>query len=151
MKKQFSIKWISSKQPRKQRKYRYHAPMHVRRRLISAHLEKSLRKEYKKRSLPVRKGDEVKIMRGKFSGSRGKVSRVDLKSLKVYVDSAKTKKVSGQDVEVAIDPSNVIITKLEFDDKKRRKFLTRGKTKTEAKGTKGEENEKIGGEVKKSK
>lgn len=125
---------MRSTQPRKQRKYRYNAPMHVRRRLVSAHLEKALRKEYKKRSLPVRKGDEVKITRGNFAGVRGKVSRVDLKSLKVYIDSAKVKKVSGQEVEAAIDPSNIMITKLEFDDKKRRKFLTRGKTKAEQKG-----------------
>lgn len=132
--KEFSIKWNSSRQPRKQRKYRYHAPAHVRQKLVSVHLEKTLRKEYRKRSLPVRKGDEVKIMRGMFSGTRGKVSRVDLKSLKVYVDSAKVKKVSGQEVEAAIDPSNMMITKLEFEDKKRRKFLARKKeTKTEQK------------------
>ena len=125
--KHFSIKWNSSKQPRKQRKYRYHAPMHVRRKLMSAHLDKFLRKEYKKRSLPIRKGDEVIVTTGKFDGTRGKISRVDMKKLKVYVDSVKVKKVSGQEVEAAIDPSNVMITKLNFDDKKRRKFLQRGK------------------------
>lgn len=125
--KHFSIKWNSSKQPRKQRKFRYHAPMHVRRRLIAAHLDKFLRKEYKRRSLPIRKGDEVIITTGKFDGTRGKISRVDMKALKVYIDSVKVKKVSGQEVEAPIDPSNVMITKLNFDDKKRRKFLNRGK------------------------
>lgn len=138
MKKEFSIKWISSKQPRKQRKYRYNAPMHVRQRLVSAHLEKTLRKEYNKRTLTVRKGDEVKIMTGQFRGTRGKISRVDMKRLKVYVENAKVKKVSGQEVEVPIDPSNVMITKLNFDDKKRRKFMQRKKKeqKGEAKETK---------------
>ncbi|MBI4174950.1 MAG: 50S ribosomal protein L24 [Candidatus Aenigmarchaeota archaeon] len=125
--KEFSIKWKSSTQPRKQRKYRYNAPTHVRRALVSAHLEKSLRKEYGKRSLPVRKGDEVRVMTGEFRGVRGKVSRVDLKSLKIYVENAKVKKVSGQEVEAPIDPSNVMITKLEFEDKKRRKFIARKK------------------------
>ena len=130
MRKKFSIKWISSRQTRKQRKYRYNAPMHVRQKLVSAHLDKVLRKDYNKRSLSVRKGDEVTIMRGAFSGTRGKISRVVLKDLKVYVDSAKVKKVSGQEVEAAIDPSNIMITKLNFDDKKRRKFLSRVKVKT---------------------
>ncbi len=130
MKKEFSPKWISSKQPRKQRKYRYNAPLHKRRIMVSVHLQKPLRKEYGKRSLPARKGDEVRIMRGKFSGTSGKISRVDLKALKVYVDNAKVKKVSGQEVEVPLDPSNLMITKLEFDDKKRRTFLKRkGKMK----------------------
>lgn len=129
MKKEFSKKWVGSKQPRKQRKYRYNAPMHVRQKLVSAHLDKMLRKEHGKRSLTVRKGDEVKIMTGQFRGTRGKVSRVDLKALKVYVEHAKVKKVSGQEVETAIDPSNVMITKLELDDKRRRKFVTRKKPK----------------------
>jgi len=123
--KEFSIKWSSSKQPRKQRKYRYNAPMHVRRKLISAHLERTLRREYGKRSLPVRKGDEVKILRGGFAGKVGKVTRVDLKKLKVYVDAAKLKKVSGQEVEAAIEPSNIIITKINIDDRKRKKFIIR--------------------------
>ncbi|MEK6887563.1 MAG: 50S ribosomal protein L24 [Candidatus Aenigmatarchaeota archaeon] len=135
MKKNFSIKWISSKQPRKQRKYRYHAPMHVRQNLMHAHLDKFLRKDYGKRSLTIRKGDEVMIMRGGFRGIKGKISRVDMKALKVYVDSAKVKKVSGQDVEAPIDPSNVIITRLNFDDKKRRKFLER-KSKLKTPGVK---------------
>ena len=93
--------------------------------MVSAHLDKLLRREYKKRSLVVRKDDEVKILRGGFAGRSGKVTRVDLKKLKVYVDSAKVKKVSGQEVEVAIDPSNVVITKLNLDDKKRKKFIIR--------------------------
>ena len=133
MKKEFSPHWISSKQPRKQRKYRYNAPLHRRRPMVSVHLHKSLRKEYSKRALPARKGDEVKIMRGRFSGTSGKISRVDLKTLKVYVDNAKVKKVSGQEVEAPLDPSNLVITKLEFDDKRRRTFIKRKGKKEEAK------------------
>lgn len=129
MKTQFSRHWIRSAQPRKQRKYRYNAPMHVRRKLVSAHLEKGLRKDYNKRSLPVRKGDEVRVTRGKFAGTKGKISRVDLKRLKIYIENAKVKKVSGQEVELPIDPSNVVITNLNLDDKKRKKFLIRSKAK----------------------
>jgi large subunit ribosomal protein L24 len=123
MKQEFSISWKSSKQPRKQRKYRYNAPMHVRQKLVSAHLDKALRKEYKKRSMPVRTGDEVKIMRGKFKKKSGKVSEVNLKSLKVYVEGIATKKVTGQEALIALEPSNLMITKLKTDDQKRMKFM----------------------------
>jgi len=99
--------------------------------MVSMHLHKALRKEYNKRALPARKGDEVRVMRGKFSGTTGKISRVDLKSLKVYVDNVKVKKVSGQEVEAALDPSNLMITKLEFEDKRRRTFMKRKGKKEE--------------------
>ena len=54
MKKKFSASWKTSTQPRKQRKYRHNAPMHLRQKLVSVHLSKDLRKNYGKRSIPVR-------------------------------------------------------------------------------------------------
>jgi len=121
----WSAKWKSSKQPRKQRKYRAKAPLHARQKMMRAHLSKQLRKEYGKRSSGIRKGDEVIVMRGKYRRISGKIAEVDMKKLKVYVDSAKAKKVSGQEVQAAIDPSNIIITKLNLDDKKRIKSIKR--------------------------
>ena len=129
MKKNYSPKWVSSKQPRKQRKYRAHAPLHRRQAMASAHLDKALRKEMKKRSAQVRVGDEVVIMCGTFRKKGGKVSVVDLKKLKIQIEGVKTKKISGQEVPVFIDPSNVMITKLNTDDKFRIKI---GKKKQKA-------------------
>lgn len=125
MKQNFSSSWVRSTQPRKQRKYRYNAPLHLRRRMLSVHLHKTLRKDHRKRSAPVRKGDEVEVMRGDFSGRRGTVSRVDTGSLKVFVDNIKRKKVSGQEVQAPLDPSNLVIVKLSEGDKKRKKMLSR--------------------------
>lgn len=142
MQKEFSKHWVSSKQPRKQRKYRANAPLHLRQKMLAAHLSKELRKAYKKRSLSVRTGDEVIIFRGEFSKISGKITKVDLKKLKVYVDNAKRKKASGQDTEFAIDPSNIVITKLNTDDKKREKFVRRKGIKQETKETKKETKEK---------
>ncbi|MFH0949276.1 MAG: 50S ribosomal protein L24 [Candidatus Aenigmatarchaeota archaeon] len=121
MKKKFSVKWLSSKQPRKQRKYRYNAPLHRRQKMVSSNLDKLLRKELGVRSIHVRKGDEVQIMRGGFRGKRGSVTDVNLKSMKAYVDNVKRKTVSGKDVQVPIDPSNLKILKLNLDDAKRKK------------------------------
>ncbi|MBC7119559.1 MAG: 50S ribosomal protein L24, partial [Methanobacteriaceae archaeon] len=62
-----------SKQPRKQRKFLHNAPLHIRHKIMSANLSKELREEYNRRSLPVRKGDKVEIMRGDFKGHQGKI------------------------------------------------------------------------------
>jgi large subunit ribosomal protein L24 len=129
MKKKFSKAWISSTQVRKQRKYRYNAPLHLRQRLVAAHLDKKLRQEYGRRSVQIRKGDEVIITVGQFNKVAGKVTQVNLKKAKIFVDNAKRKKSSGQEVQVPLSPSNVVITSLNLDDKKRKEVLMRKKTK----------------------
>lgn len=91
MKKEFSKNWKSSKQPRKQRKYLANAPLHIRRKFISANLSKDLRKNHKKRSISLRKGDVVKIKRGKFKGKQGKVTEIIIKNSKIIVDGIKIK------------------------------------------------------------
>ncbi|MEK6835464.1 MAG: 50S ribosomal protein L24, partial [Nanoarchaeota archaeon] len=65
MKKLFSKHWKASKQPRKQRKYLYNAPLHLKRKMLSCLLSKELRKKLGKRNLPERKDDVILIMRGK--------------------------------------------------------------------------------------
>jgi len=131
----WSKHWKSSKKPRKQRKYVYHAPLHVRHKLLSAHLSKELREKYKKRSFPVRKGDEVQIMIGKFKKKTGKISRVDLKKIKVYIDGITRKKVDGSEVQIPTHPSNLKIINLNLEDKKRIKALTRSVKKEEKHAT----------------
>jgi large subunit ribosomal protein L24 len=133
MKKKFSTAWKSSKSRRKQRKYRYNAPLHIRHKFVSVHLSKELRKSLGIRSIPVRKGDKVRIMRGEFKGIKGTVTKVDLKNLKVYIDSVKRKKVSGREVQVPIDPSNLEITELVRGDKTREKIINRRKKNKEEK------------------
>jgi len=125
MKKKFSKKWKSSKQPRKQRKYRANAPLHIRHKMMAAHLSKELREKYKKRSFPVRKGDKVKVLRGKFKGTIGEIERVDLKNYKIYVKGVETKKREGQKTPYPLSPSNVMILTLNLEDKRRVKALER--------------------------
>jgi len=122
------MKRPKSKKPRKQRKFLYNAPLHLRRKMISAHLSKELREQYKRRSLPLRKGDEVKVMRGEFKGTVGKVVKVDTKKYKVYIDNVKKKRSVGTEYLVPISPSNLMIIKLNLDDKYRLKMLERGKS-----------------------
>ncbi|MDI9623928.1 MAG: 50S ribosomal protein L24 [Methanothermobacter sp.] len=114
-----------SKQPRKQRKFLHNAPLHIRHKIMSANLSKELRKEYNRRSLPVRKGDKVEIMRGDFKGHQGRIEKVDLKNYKVYVEGATIQKVDGTTTYFPIHPSNLQIIELNLEDEKRIKVLER--------------------------
>ena len=114
-----------SKQPRKQRKSIYNAPQHARSKLMSVHLSKDLREEHDRRSLPVRTGDTVKIMKGDFKGHEGKVEKVNLKTYKVYVEGANTQKPDGNPVLFPIDPSNLMIVELDLNDDKRMEIIER--------------------------
>jgi large subunit ribosomal protein L24 len=145
--KTWSKKWVSSSQPRKQRKYRYNAPMHVRQKFVSAHLAEALRNRFGKRSLSLRKGDEVKVMRGHKRGYRGKIDHVDLKKSKVYIEGYNFKKVDGSEIMKSIHPSNLIIIEPKMDDKRRQMIIerSRGSRKSEkAEKTQAETKEKKG-------
>lgn len=134
MKKEFSIHWKASKQPRKQRKFRVNAPLHVRHKLMSAHLSKELRTKYGRRSFPVRKGDKVKVMRGQFHGVIGEIESVDMKNLRVMVKGAEFKaKAGAAPRKYPLDASKLMMVSLNLDDKMRVKALERSKKTTGAK------------------
>ena len=141
MKKEFSTAWTASKQPRKQRKYRANAPLHLRGRLLSSTLDKSLKKKYGKRNLPVVKGDKVKVMIGKYAGKAGKVLQVKTKLEKVYIDGFNRKKSDGSMVLVPFKASNLKIVELNLNDKKRAAKLGAEVKKTEVKEEKKENKE----------
>ncbi len=131
-----------SKQPRKQRKFLYNAPLHKRQKLMAATLSKELRKKYGIRSLPIRKGDTVEVMRGDFKGTKGKVERVDLKRYRVYVQGVTIRKADGSERFYPLHPSNLRIIKLNLDDKWRKKIIERKqKSKGEVKEIKEEKEE----------
>lgn len=128
MEKLYSPAWKSSVQPRKQRKYIHNAPIHVLGKQLSAHLSKSLRAEFKKRSARVAKGDKVKVLRGDFAGTSGIVLKIDAAKARVYIKEASRKKVSGAEAQAGLSPSNLMIIELETKDKKRMAALKRGKS-----------------------
>lgn len=119
MKQEFSTKWKSSKQVRKQRKYIFNLPLHLQNKLMSAHLEKSLRMKYGMRNIPLRKGDEVKVMKGKFKGKTGKVKKVELQNKRVSIEGINNTKKDGSAIQVWFYPSNLLIKTLDLEDKKR--------------------------------
>ena len=128
MKQKFSTKWKSSKQPRKQRKFVANAPLHIKHRFLSANLSKDLRKKYAKRNLPLRKGDEVLIMRGAFKKKKAKITSVDLKNTRVVLEGIQRTKKDGSKVNVFFHPSIIQIQSLSLDDKKRVGVLSKKST-----------------------
>ena len=123
MKQKFSKTWKASKRPGKQRKYAANAPLHVRRKMMSANLSKELRKKYGKRNLPLRKGDTVSIMRGKFKKKQGKIIRINSQYEKIYIEKVQVKKKDGSNVDVPVRASNLQIIELNLDYKKRVKTV----------------------------
>lgn len=119
MKSAFSNKWNSSTQPRKQRKFSYNAPSHIRSKSIASHLTPELREKHKTRSMRVRVGDKVKVIRGQFRGETSKVERIDTSRAKVFLTKIETIKKDGTKVLTPLNASNLIITELNMDDKRR--------------------------------
>ncbi len=106
-------------QPRKQRKALYTAPLHIRRKIMSANLSKELRADIGKRSLPIKVGDKVQVVRGDFKGHEGKVESVDAKRYKVTVEGVTLSKPDGNAVLLPIHPSNLMIIEADLKDERR--------------------------------
>lgn len=145
MKKEFSNKWQASKQPRKQRKYLFNAPLHTRHKFLSANLSKDLREKHSKRSIPIRKGDEVLVMRGSFKKKKVKVLEVDLKNSLVSLEGIQRAKKDGSKVNVWFHPSVLQIQTIAEDAKRT------GQKAQETKAEKKEEKKEKTKEVKSQK
>ena len=133
MKREFSTSWKASKRPGKQRKYRANAPLHTKHKFLNANLSKELRKKYGKRSLPLRKGDEVLIMRGSFKKKKAKVVFVSLRKLIVNLEGIQRAKKDGTKVPVVFSPRVLQIINLNLEDKERIKILSRKQKVSEKK------------------
>ncbi|KAG4948407.1 hypothetical protein JHK82_041591 [Glycine max] len=109
---------------RKSRKAHFTAPSSVRRVLMSAPLSAELRSKYNVRSIPVRKEDEVQVVRGTYKGREGKVTQVYRRKWVIHIERITREKVNGSTVNVGIHPSKVVVTKLKLD-KDRKAILDR--------------------------
>jgi len=114
-----STSWKASTQPRKQRKYRRNAPLHIKGAFMHSRLAKDLQTKYKTRSLRVRKGDTVKIMRGDFKKKSGKIERLNVKREKVYITGIEVMKKDGSKALRPIKPSHLLIQELDTTDRRR--------------------------------
>jgi large subunit ribosomal protein L24 len=116
---------MQTTKPSKQRKMIFQAPDHIRYKLFAAPLSSELKASQGANSLPVRSGDTVRIMRGDNKGFEGKITSVNRKKYRVYVEGLTREKVDGTTRFIPIHPSKVMITRLNLDDKWRKKILER--------------------------
>ncbi|MFN3910192.1 MAG: 50S ribosomal protein L24 [Candidatus Anstonellaceae archaeon] len=100
---------LSSKQPRKQRKLFFNAPLHKRKKFLRVRLAKELVQKLGKkiRNLLVRRGDKVKIIKGSHKGKSGAVLEVDYKKLCFFVEGITRRNAKGVEKPIPIKPSAV--------------------------------------------
>merc|ERR1712097_214535 len=92
--------------------------------------------KYNVKSMPIRKDDEVIVVRGSNAGREGKVIQCYRKKYVIHIERVTREKSNGSTVNVGIHPSNVMITKLKLD-KDRRAILERKDTTKAAEKGKG--------------
>ena len=113
------------RKPSTVRKRWFNAPLHRRRKYLSAPLSPELRAEYGTRSLPVRRGDTVVILKGDWKMKEGKVTRIDTKRMRIYIEGLTRERMDGSTVPIPIRPWNVMITRLDLSDPWRKRMLER--------------------------
>jgi large subunit ribosomal protein L24 len=105
----------------------FHTQTDLGNRRISSTLSDSLREQYQRRSFRVIKGDNVRVLRGEYSGIEGKVEKINTTRGSLSIEGIQREKVKGGNVKVQIHASNVIITGLNFDDSRRKKSMEKTK------------------------
>lgn len=91
---------------------------------MSAPLSTDLRSKHNVRSLPVRRDDEVSVVRGLYKGREGRIVSCYRKKMIIYIERITREKANGVAVPVGIHPSKVVITKIRMD-KDRKALLAR--------------------------
>merc|ERR1712158_9511 len=124
-----------SSSSKKQRKRHFTAPSHIRRKLMAAPLSKDLRSKYGVKNIPIRKDDDVQVVRGHYKGQQvGKVVQCYRKKFCVYIERIQREKANGASVYVGIHPSKVCIVKLKMDKDRKKILDRRAKGRAEATG-----------------
>mmetsp|Transcript_9099 Transcript_9099/g.22781 ORF Transcript_9099/g.22781 Transcript_9099/m.22781 type:complete len:146 (-) Transcript_9099:193-630(-) len=118
---------------RKCRKAHFTAPSNERRKMMASPLSSELKNKYGVRAVPIRKDDEVQVVRGNYKGREGKVVQVYRKKWVIHIERITREKVNGATVNVGVDPSKVVITKIKLD-KDRKALLERKQRKGAEKG-----------------
>jgi len=105
--------------PSKQRKRLNEAVYHTKRKQIVAPLDKQMQKAVNKKRASLRKGDTVKIMVGTHKGKTSSIFKVNYDKGLVYLKDIKVTNSRGQEKMPPFNASNLLITNLVLDDKKR--------------------------------
>uniref|UniRef100_A0A7S3J9X9 KOW domain-containing protein n=1 Tax=Euplotes harpa TaxID=151035 RepID=A0A7S3J9X9_9SPIT len=112
---------------RKNRKRHFAAPSHIRRKIMSCPLSKQLREQHGVRSMPVRRGDQVTVVRGFYKSKSGRVKHVSRHRWSIWCKKISHEIYNGKTVGIALHPSNCVITRLDCSKKDRMEIIERKK------------------------
>jgi ribosomal protein uL24 len=114
---------FSPHSPRRQRKARYTADSFERRVRMTVPLSRELRSRFHRRSLPVRKGDTVRVLSGSFAGREERVARVDRRGYTVTLDNVTLKTADEKMKPLSLNVGHLVITRLNLSDPWRRRSM----------------------------
>ncbi len=109
--------------PRRQRRALYEASPPSRRLRMSAPLSRELRARFHARSLPVRKGDTVRVMAGSFVGQEERIARVDRQSYTVTLENVTVKTGEEKMTALPVRANRLLLVRLNLADPWRRRML----------------------------
>ncbi|MGA7477236.1 MAG: 50S ribosomal protein L24 [Thermoplasmata archaeon] len=114
---------ISPHSPRRQRKALYTADTFERRIRMGVPLSRELRARFHRRTLPVRKGDIVRVLSGSFAGREERVARVDRRGYSVTLDNVTLKAADEKMKPLSLGVGHLVITRLNLSDPWRRRSM----------------------------
>ncbi len=107
---------VKSKKPKKQRKALYTYKNHQKSKLLNTRLADFLQEEYGVKRLPLRVGDQVRVISGEFKDFEGEVISIS-KNIRAKIKEAAFQKADGTEWNPGIHISNLIITKFKKEGK----------------------------------
>jgi len=114
---------VSPHSPRRQRKALYTADSFERRVRMTVPLSRELRARFHRRSMPVRKGDTVRVLAGSFEGREERVARVDRRGYTVTLDNVTLKTADEKMKPLSLGVGHLVITRLNLSDPWRRRSM----------------------------
>jgi ribosomal protein uL24 len=114
---------VSSTSPRRQRKALYTADSFERRLRMGVPLSRELRSRFRRRAVPIRKGDTVRVLSGSFAGREERVAKVHRRDYRVTLDNVTLKTAEEKLKPLTLGVSNLVITRLNLSDAWRRRAL----------------------------
>ena len=114
---------FSPHSPRRQRKLRYTADTFERRVRMTVPLSRELRSRFRRRSIPVRKGDTVRVLSGSFAGREERVAKVDRRGYTVTLDNVTLKTADEKMKPLSLNVGHLVITRLNLSDPWRRRSM----------------------------
>ncbi len=109
--------------PRRQRRALYEATTFERRRRMTVLLSRELRERFHRRSVPLRKGDTVRVLGGSYKGREERVAKIDRRAYAVTLDNVTLKTADEKMKPLDLRPGHLVITRLNLSDSWRRRAL----------------------------